>query len=63
MMYYDKIITAVDKMTEDERKGLAEILDLYKLCRGDERGLFMFTISSFLRDNFFTTFVEPEIKS
>lgn len=29
MMYYDKIITAIDKMTEDERKGLAEILDLY----------------------------------
>lgn len=30
MMYYDKIITAVDNMTENERKGLAEILDLYK---------------------------------
>lgn len=63
MTPYDSIISAMDDMTPDELKDFAEILDMYKLCQGDDKRLFMFATKSFVKDRFFTTFIDAEIKN
>ena len=45
-------------MTENELKDLAEILDMYTMCQGDDKRLFMFATKSFVKDRFFTTFID-----
>lgn len=58
MTSYDKIMSTMDEMSEEELSELAEILDMYKMCHGDDRKLFMYATKSFMRDNFFTTFID-----
>lgn len=50
-------------MSEDELAELAEIMDMYKFCQGDDRKLFMYATRSFVRDKFLTTFIDAEIKN
>lgn len=63
MTSYDAILSAMDEMSEDELAELAEIMDMYKFCQGDDRKLFMYATRSFVRDKFFTTFIDAEIKN
>ena len=63
MTSYDKIMSVMDEMSEDELAELAEIMDMYKFCQGDDRKLFMYATKSFVRDKFFTTFIDAEIKN
>lgn len=63
MTSYDAILSAMDEMSEDELAELAEIMDMYKLCQGDDRKLFMYATRSFVRDKFFTTFIDAEVKN
>lgn len=63
MTPYDSIMSAMDDMTPDELSELSEILNLFRMCKGNDRKLFMYATRSFLRDNFFTTFIDAEIKN
>lgn len=63
MTSYDAILSAMDEMSEDELAELAEIMDMYKFCQGDDRKLFMYATRSFVRDKFFTTFIDAEVKN
>lgn len=63
MTSYDAILSAMDEMSEDELAELAEIMDMYKFCQGDDRKLFMYATKSFVRDKFFTTFIDAEVKN
>lgn len=59
----DTIKSIMDDMTPDELNELSEILNLFRMCKGNDRKLLMYATRSFLRDKFFTTFIDAEIKN
>ena len=58
MSTYNTVMSAISNMTKNELKDLAEILDMYTMCQGDDKRLFMFATKSFVKDRFFTTFID-----
>ncbi len=60
MTSYDNILAILNDMTEDELDNFSQLMFLYQMCRDrKERDLFMFATRSYMRDKFFSTFVEP----
>lgn len=59
----DTIKSIMDDMTPDELGELSEILNLFRMCKGKDRKLFMYATHSFLRDKFFATFIDAEGKN
>ena len=59
----DTIKSIMDGMTPDELDELTEILNLFRMCKGKDRKLFMYATRSFLRDKFFATFIDAEGKN
>lgn len=59
----DIIKSIMDDMTPDELGELSEILNLFRMCKGNDRKLFMYATHSFLRDKFFATFIDAEGKN
>lgn len=60
MTSYDNILAILNDMTEEELDNFSQLMFLYQMCRDSkERDLFMFATRLYMRDKFFSTFVEP----
>lgn len=60
MSPYDTILSIMNDMTENELNNFSELMCLYHMCRDrNERDLFMFATRSYMRNKFFTTYIEP----
>lgn len=63
MTPYDKVLSSLAGMTESELTGFADILDMYMMCQGDDRNLFMYATKSFIQDRFFATFIDAGLNN